>query len=113
MSYTIFCTAFENFQDANYEAIHENSTSGSVPILNTDIEVLFYAYIFYICLCLFFSSQGQRTVYRLTIVKEWNSEEIESYAKLVDLGKPDLIEIKVNLFKYGFFLKRLISYSKA
>lgn len=40
------------------------------------------------------SAKGQRTVYRLTIVKEWNSEEIESYAKLVDLGKPDLIEIK-------------------
>lgn len=41
--------------------------------------------------------QGQRTVYRLTIVKSWNSEEIEGYAELVDLGKPDFIEIKVSL----------------
>ncbi|XP_072032877.1 S-adenosyl-L-methionine-dependent tRNA 4-demethylwyosine synthase TYW1-like [Amphiura filiformis] len=40
------------------------------------------------------SDKGQRTVYRLTIVKSWNSDEIEAYAKLVDLGKPDLIEIK-------------------
>ncbi|PIK51683.1 putative tRNA wybutosine-synthesizing protein 1-like [Apostichopus japonicus] len=38
--------------------------------------------------------KGQRTVYRLTIVKSWNSEEIEGYAELVDLGKPDFIEIK-------------------
>lgn len=40
------------------------------------------------------SDKGQRTVYRLTIVKSWNSEEIEGYAELVDLGKPDFIEIK-------------------
>ena len=39
--------------------------------------------------------QGQRTVYRLTIVKSWNSEEIEGYADLVSLGEPDFIEIKV------------------
>lgn len=36
----------------------------------------------------------QRTVYRLTLVKAWNTEEIENYAKLVNMGKPDFIEIK-------------------
>jgi len=40
------------------------------------------------------SEKGQRTVYRLTVVKSWNSEEIESYANLVELGKPDFIEVK-------------------
>ena len=41
------------------------------------------------------SDKGQRTVYRLTLVKAWNTEELESYAQLVSLGKPDFIEIKV------------------
>ena len=36
----------------------------------------------------------QRTVYRLTLVKAWNMEEVEAYVKLLDLGEPDLIEIK-------------------
>ncbi|DBA96026.1 hypothetical protein WJX77_003968 [Trebouxia sp. C0004] len=36
----------------------------------------------------------QRTVYRLTLVKGWNMEEIANYAALLDLGKPDFIEIK-------------------
>uniref|UniRef100_F6V9G2 S-adenosyl-L-methionine-dependent tRNA 4-demethylwyosine synthase TYW1 n=1 Tax=Ciona intestinalis TaxID=7719 RepID=F6V9G2_CIOIN len=40
------------------------------------------------------SAKGQRTVYRLTIVKAWNSDEIEAYANLVSLGKPDFIEVK-------------------
>lgn len=40
------------------------------------------------------SDKGQRTVYRLTLVKAFNTEEIEAYAKLVDLGKPGFIEIK-------------------
>nr|XP_027203778.1 S-adenosyl-L-methionine-dependent tRNA 4-demethylwyosine synthase-like [Dermatophagoides pteronyssinus] len=40
------------------------------------------------------SFKGQRTVYRLTLVKSWNSEEIDGYAKLVILGQPDFIEIK-------------------
>ena len=40
------------------------------------------------------SNKGQRTVYRLTIVKGFNELEIENYAKLVTLGKPDFIEIK-------------------
>jgi wyosine [tRNA(Phe)-imidazoG37] synthetase (radical SAM superfamily) len=34
-------------------------------------------------------------VYRLTLVKSWNTEEIQSYADLVSLGKPDFIEVKV------------------
>lgn len=38
--------------------------------------------------------KGQRTVYRLTLVKAWNVEEIEGYADLVALGCPDFIEIK-------------------
>ncbi|XP_054749504.2 S-adenosyl-L-methionine-dependent tRNA 4-demethylwyosine synthase TYW1-like isoform X1 [Lytechinus pictus] len=40
------------------------------------------------------SDKGQRTVYRLTLVKAWNDEEIQSYANLVQLGKPDFIEVK-------------------
>jgi len=38
--------------------------------------------------------KGQRTVYRLTLVKGWNAEEMDNYAKLVELGQPDFIEIK-------------------
>lgn len=45
------------------------------------------------------SEKGQRTVYRLTLVKAWNVEEIQNYAELVSLGKPDFIEIKVFAFK--------------
>lgn len=40
------------------------------------------------------SEKGQRTVYRLTLVKAWNVEEMADYAKLVDIGKPDFIEVK-------------------
>ncbi|KAF6136260.1 hypothetical protein GIB67_042745 [Kingdonia uniflora] len=36
----------------------------------------------------------QRTVYRLTLVKGWNTEELEAYSNLFSLGKPDFIEIK-------------------
>jgi len=39
-------------------------------------------------------NKGQRTVYRLTLVKGWNAEEMDNYAKLVELGQPDFIEIK-------------------
>jgi len=39
-------------------------------------------------------NKGQRTVYRLTLVKGWNAEEMDNYASLVEIGKPDLIEIK-------------------
>jgi len=40
------------------------------------------------------SKKGQRTVYRLTLVKGMNVEEIDNYARLVSLGQPDFIEIK-------------------
>lgn len=36
----------------------------------------------------------QRTVYRLTLVKGWNAEDIDGYFKLFSVGKPDFIEIK-------------------
>ncbi|XP_021963250.1 S-adenosyl-L-methionine-dependent tRNA 4-demethylwyosine synthase TYW1 [Folsomia candida] len=38
--------------------------------------------------------KGQRTVYRLTLVKDMNVAELQNYAKLVELGDPDFIEIK-------------------
>jgi tRNA wybutosine-synthesizing protein 1 len=38
--------------------------------------------------------KNQRTVYRLTLVKGWNTEQVKQYADLVNLGKPDFIEIK-------------------
>ena len=40
------------------------------------------------------SKKDQRTVYRLTLVKSWNIDEIEGYAKLISIGDPDFIEIK-------------------
>ncbi|XP_034820083.2 S-adenosyl-L-methionine-dependent tRNA 4-demethylwyosine synthase TYW1 isoform X1 [Pan paniscus] len=36
----------------------------------------------------------QRTVYRLTLVKAWNVDELQAYAQLVSLGNPDFIEVK-------------------
>lgn len=39
--------------------------------------------------------QRQRTVYRLTLVKQWNTDELDAYASLVSKGTPDFIEIKV------------------
>lgn len=47
------------------------------------------------------STKGQRTVYRLTLVKAWNVEELQSYAELVSLGNPDFIEIKVYILNYS------------
>lgn len=44
------------------------------------------------------SLQSQRTVYRLTLVKEWNVEQLEGYASLVTRGDPDFIEVKVKKF---------------
>ena len=38
--------------------------------------------------------KGQRTVYRLTIVKQWNDDEAINYARLVARGNPDFIEVK-------------------
>jgi len=36
----------------------------------------------------------QRTVYRLTLVKQHNMDEVREYSSLVALGQPDFIEIK-------------------
>ncbi|XP_056139705.1 S-adenosyl-L-methionine-dependent tRNA 4-demethylwyosine synthase TYW1 [Lampris incognitus] len=36
----------------------------------------------------------QRTVYRLTLVKAWNVEELQAYSELIALGQPDFIEVK-------------------
>ena len=36
----------------------------------------------------------QRTVYRLTLVKQHNMDEVREHSKLVALGQPDFIEIK-------------------
>lgn len=42
--------------------------------------------------------QSSRTVYRLTLVKEWNMGEVEAYCRLIALGLPLLIEIKAVTF---------------
>lgn len=57
-------------------------------------------HLYYDCLALTVVSplQGQRTVYRLTLVKSFNTEELNEYARLVSLGDPDFIEVKVSLF---------------
>jgi len=39
-------------------------------------------------------NKGQRTVARLTVVKGWNSGEVEGYAKLIALGHCSLVEVK-------------------
>uniref|UniRef100_A0A8C7BKY6 tRNA 4-demethylwyosine synthase (AdoMet-dependent) n=1 Tax=Neovison vison TaxID=452646 RepID=A0A8C7BKY6_NEOVI len=44
------------------------------------------------------AAKQQRTVYRLTLVKAWNVDELQAYAELVSLGNPDFIEVK---FKVG------------
>lgn len=36
----------------------------------------------------------QRTVYRLTLVKAWNVEEMQAYSELIAMGQPDFIEVK-------------------
>lgn len=36
----------------------------------------------------------QRTVFRLTLVKQWNMEEMDGYANLIKRGMPDFIEVK-------------------
>jgi tRNA wybutosine-synthesizing protein 1 len=40
------------------------------------------------------SKKGQRTVYRLTLVKDYNTEELQNYVELIARGKPDFIEVK-------------------
>ncbi|CAK5213266.1 unnamed protein product [Aphanomyces euteiches] len=39
-------------------------------------------------------AKGQRTVYRMTLVKEHNMKEIDNYVELIQIGQPDLIEVK-------------------
>jgi tRNA wybutosine-synthesizing protein 1 len=38
--------------------------------------------------------KGQRTVYRMTLVKSYNMEELDNYAELIRIGQPDFIEVK-------------------
>jgi tRNA wybutosine-synthesizing protein 1 len=40
------------------------------------------------------AKKGQRTVFRLTLIKEWNMTEVHNYASLLVRGKPDFVEIK-------------------
>nr|XP_005549480.2 S-adenosyl-L-methionine-dependent tRNA 4-demethylwyosine synthase TYW1 isoform X1 [Macaca fascicularis] len=40
------------------------------------------------------AAKQQRSVYRLTLVKAWNVDELQAYAQLVFLGNPDFIEVK-------------------
>lgn len=39
-------------------------------------------------------SKCSRTVYRMTLVKSWNMDELHEYAALIEAGEPDFIEIK-------------------
>eukprot|EP00794_Sanderia_malayensis_P013969 gene13969-15426_t len=39
-------------------------------------------------------AKGQRTVYRLTLVKSFNTDDVKGYADLVNLGNPGFIEVK-------------------
>ncbi|VFV34585.1 trna wybutosine-synthesizing [Lynx pardinus] len=43
------------------------------------------------------AAKQQRTVYRLTLVKAWNVDELQAYAELVSLGNPDFIEVKFKI----------------
>eukprot|EP01097_Dermamoeba_algensis_P000021 TRINITY_DN1009_c0_g1_i3.p1 TRINITY_DN1009_c0_g1~~TRINITY_DN1009_c0_g1_i3.p1 ORF type:complete len:419 (+),score=119.83 TRINITY_DN1009_c0_g1_i3:904-2160(+) len=47
------------------------------------------------------SKKGQRTVFRMTLVKGYNMEELKNYAELIRRGKPDFIEIKGVTFAGG------------
>lgn len=38
--------------------------------------------------------KGQRTVYRLTLVKTYNMADLDAYAELLSIGQPDFIEVK-------------------
>ena len=39
-------------------------------------------------------AKGQRTVFRLTLVKNWNATEVQDYGAIVQRGQPDFIEVK-------------------
>ncbi|KAK7198379.1 Flavodoxin/Radical SAM superfamily/Wyosine base formation [Novymonas esmeraldas] len=40
------------------------------------------------------AKKPQRTVFRLTLVNQYNTENIRAYADLVEMGQPDFIEVK-------------------
>eukprot|EP00056_Hartaetosiga_gracilis_P009899 m.143863 g.143863 ORF g.143863 m.143863 type:complete len:813 (-) comp13217_c0_seq4:270-2708(-) len=40
------------------------------------------------------ATRPERTVFRLTVVKAWNDDEIDGYRNLVRRGQPDFIEVK-------------------
>ncbi|KAG5511440.1 hypothetical protein JKF63_07403 [Porcisia hertigi] len=40
------------------------------------------------------AKKPQRTVFRLTLVNQYNTENVKAYADLVEMGKPDFIEVK-------------------
>ena len=42
----------------------------------------------------YLKDKGQRTVARLTVVKGWNSDELQGYAQLIALGHVTLVEVK-------------------
>lgn len=46
------------------------------------------------CLDIIRKKTNQRTVYRLTLVKGFNADEVEGYADLVERGMPAFIEVK-------------------
>ena len=45
------------------------------------------------CLALL-KQKKTRTVFRLTLVKQYNMKDVAEYASLIEMGEPDLIEIK-------------------
>lgn len=58
----------------------------------------------------FLSIQRQRTVYRLTLVKAWNVEEMQAYSELIALGQPDFIEVKVKFSNIVFIPAHILSW---
>jgi tRNA wybutosine-synthesizing protein 1 len=40
------------------------------------------------------AKKGQRTVFRMTLVKQWNMDEMRQYAELIERGRPSFVEIK-------------------
>jgi tRNA wybutosine-synthesizing protein 1 len=40
------------------------------------------------------ATKGQRTVFRLTLVKDYNTDDIGNYVELIRRGRPSFIEVK-------------------
>ncbi|XP_063258429.1 S-adenosyl-L-methionine-dependent tRNA 4-demethylwyosine synthase TYW1-like isoform X3 [Prinia subflava] len=66
------------------------------------------------------AEKQQRTVYRLTLVKAWNVDELKAYADLISLGKPDFIEVKFQVdgewrtwIDYGRFQELVREYERS